>query len=152
VEMSVSQVYKMSRDMLKGLKQIVTGVRSAKELGGPVRILEYSGQSTSKIADALACVIDKNGKDCGQLALDGLLISLLFMAMISTSLGLLNLFPIPMLDGGHMLFYIIEVIMRRKPPEKIQEWSFRVGFAFIISLMLYVSYNNIVSWIDKVAS
>lgn len=149
---ATSRVYKMARDMFKGLKQIITGVRSAKELGGPVRILEYSGQSTNKISESITCAFSSEGKDCGKMALDGLLISLLFMAMISTSLGLLNLFPIPMLDGGHMLFYLIEVIFRRKPPEKIQEWSFRAGFAFIITLMIYVSYNNIVSWVDKLSS
>ena len=71
------------------------------------------------------------------------------MAMISTMLGLMNLLPIPMLDGGHLLFYGVEAIIRRPVPEMVQEWSFRAGFAFLIGLMLYVTYNDIISLVTR---
>jgi regulator of sigma E protease len=73
----------------------------------------------------------------------------MFMAMISTMLGLMNLLPVPMLDGGHLAFYGIEAIMRRPVHEAVQEWSFRAGFAFLISLMLYVTYNDIISLVQR---
>ena len=146
---AVNEVYKQCVGMLKGLKQIITGVRSTKELGGPVKIMEYSGQSTNKLADAITCTFDEKQKDCSRLYRDGIVISLVFTAMISTMLGLMNLFPIPVLDGGHLLFYTIEAIMRRPAPEKVQEWSFRAGFAFLIGLMLYVTFNDIVSFVQR---
>lgn len=149
VQEAIQAVYKQCRDMLKGIKQIVTGVRSTKELGGPVKIMEYSGQSTNKIFDAITCTFSASGKDCGKLARDGIIISLVFMAMISTMLGLVNLFPIPMLDGGHLLFYTIEAAARRPLHEKAQEWLFRCGFAFLITLMLYATYNDIVSFVQR---
>ena len=146
---AVNEVYKQCRNMLKGLGQIITGVRSTKELGGPVKIVEFSGQSTNKLADAFACSFDSKQKDCSKLYRDGIVISLVFMAMISTMLGLMNLFPIPVLDGGHLLFYTIEAILRRPAPEKIQEWSFRAGFAFLIGMMLYVTFNDIMSFVER---
>ncbi len=149
VKEAVTAVYKQARDMLKGLRQIATGVRSTKELGGPVKILEYSGQSTSKISDAIICEFSASGKDCGKMARDGIIISAVFMAMISTMLGLVNLFPIPMLDGGHLMFYIIEGLMRKPVHEKAQALLFRFGFGFLISLMVYATYNDIVSFVQK---
>lgn len=146
---SVEEVYKQCRNMLKGLAQIITGVRSTKELGGPVKIVEFSGQSTNKLADAFSCSFDSAQTDCSKLYRDGIVISLVFTAMISTMLGLMNLFPIPVLDGGHLLFYTIEAVMRRPAHEKIQEWSFKAGFAFLIGLMLYVTYNDILSFVQR---
>ncbi len=149
VQAAVAEVYKQCKNMLKGLQQIVTGVRSTKELGGPVKIVEYSGQSTNKLADAFACSFDSKQTDCSKLYRDGIVISLVFTAMISTMLGLINLFPIPVLDGGHLLFYTIEAVMRRPAPEKVQEYAFRAGFAFLIGLMLYVTYNDILSFVER---
>lgn len=146
---AANEVYKQCKAMLKGLKQIITGVRSTKELGGPVKIMEYSGQSTNKLAEAVSCTFDAKQKDCSRLYRDGIVISLVFTAMISTMLGLMNLFPIPVLDGGHLLFYTIEAIMRRPAPEKVQEWSFRAGFAFLIGMMLYVTFNDITSFVQR---
>jgi len=64
-------------------------------------------------------------------------------------LGLVNLFPIPMLDGGHLAFYLIEAITRRPMAEKFQEWAFKLGFAFLITLMVYVTFNDIVSFVER---
>ena len=149
LQASFDEVYKQCRNMLKGLQQIVTGVRSTKELGGPVKIVEYSGQSTDKLADAFRCSFDSKQADCSKLYRDGIVISLVFMAMISTMLGLVNLFPIPVLDGGHVLFYLIEAVLRRPAHEKVQEYSFKAGFAFLIGLMLYVTYNDILSFVQR---
>lgn len=151
VSEGVSQVYKHSVTMLKGLEQIIVGIRSTKELGGPVKIMEYSGQSTNQISEGLSCLFGgaPEGTDCSEKLRNGLLISLEFMAMLSTVLGLVNLFPIPMLDGGHIMFYTIEAIMRRPVKERVQEWAFRSGFAFLAFLMLYVTYNDILSFVDR---
>ena len=153
VTASVEEVYKQCQVMLKGLSQIINGVRSTKELGGPIKIMEYSGQSTSKISDALACYISGDGKkDCGDMVVDGLLVAFVFMAMISTMLGLMNLFPIPVLDGGHLLFYLIEAVTRKPMAGKFQEWSYRIGFSFLIGMMIYVTFNDIISFVNRYLS
>ena len=69
---------------------------------------------------------------------------LLLMAVLSVNLGLINLFPIPMLDGGHLLFYAIEGVLKRPLGEKAQEYSFRFGLILIISLFVFVSWNDII--------
>ncbi len=148
VNEAVTQVYKQCAEMLHGLGQIFAGTQSAKNLGGPVKIMEFSGHSTSKISDAISCEIS-HGENCGKLARDGIIISLISITFISTMLGLVNLFPIPLLDGGHILFYFIEAVTRRKVAEKVQEWVFRAGFAFLVCLMLYVTYNDLLSIVHK---
>ncbi|MCO6419071.1 RIP metalloprotease RseP [Siccirubricoccus sp. KC 17139] len=107
---------------LVGLGEIITGQRSAKELGGPIRIAEISGEAASL----------------------GLTPLVNLMALLSVSLGLLNLFPIPMLDGGHLAFYAAEAIRGRPLPPKAQEYGFRAGFALIVTLFLFASWNDIV--------
>jgi regulator of sigma E protease len=118
---AVKEVWNMCVDTLKALKQIIVGQRSVEELGGPIKIAQYSGQSMSQ----------------------GWLTVLWFMAMLSVNLGLINLFPIPVLDGGHLVFYLVEGIIRRPVPEKLQEVFFKAGFAMVISLMLFTTYNDI---------
>ncbi len=148
---SVQKVYDDSVNMLNALGQIITGERSMKEMGGPVKIVEYSGHFTQSITDSISCAFGYNDTEltCGELAQNGILNALIFMAMISTMLGLMNLLPVPMLDGGHLLFYGIEAIIRRPVPEMAQEWSFRAGFAFLIGIMLYVTYNDIISLVNR---
>ena len=68
-----------------------------------------------------------------------------FGAMISINLGVMNLLPIPMLDGGHLLFYLIEAITGRPINVKVQEIAFRIGFAILISLMIFTTINDIVN-------
>lgn len=157
LEEGASQVYDQSANMLHGVGQIITGERSVKEMGGPVKIAEYSGQFTENITKGLSCYFTgaesikdfKEGSTCSDVLVSGLLNALLFTAMISTMLGLVNLFPIPMLDGGHLTFYAIEAIAQRPLGEKYQEWAFRAGFVFLIGLMLYVTYNDVISFVQR---
>ena len=64
-------------------------------------------------------------------------------AVLSVSIGLLNLFPVPLLDGGHLLFYAIEAVRRRPLSERVQEYGFRVGLAIVLMLMVFATYNDI---------
>ncbi len=116
------EVLFLSRATLEALGQIIIGNRSAKELGGPIRIAQMSGA----YAEA------------------GLVPTLAFMVMLSVTLGLINLFPIPMLDGGHLLFYIIEFVRGRPLGERAQEYGFRVGLVLVFSLMIFVTVNDLI--------
>ncbi len=107
---------------LQAVGQIVSGSRSTDELGGPIRIAQMSGQ----VADAGATNL------------------IWFMAVLSINLGLINLFPIPMLDGGHLLFYAIEAARGRPLGERAQEYGFRIGLALVLTLMLFVTWNDLV--------
>lgn len=110
--------------MLVALGQVITGQRSVKELGGPLRIAEYSGQQASL----------------------GLLPFFWFVAVISINLGFINLLPIPLLDGGHLLFYLIEGIRRKPLKPEAQEWAFRTGLAVLLALMIFVTLNDLASF------
>ncbi|MFT7098766.1 MAG: regulator of sigma E protease [Rickettsiales bacterium] len=115
------ETYNLSVAVVKALGELITGQRSIKELSGPVKIAEYSGKSMSQ----------------------GFIVVLWFMAMISVNLGVANLLPIPALDGGHLFYYIIEVIRGKPLPEKVQMVGFQFGFAVLISLMLFTTLNDI---------
>lgn len=116
------RVVEMSGLMLKGIWQMVTGVRPAEEIGGVIRIGYWSGE----------------------LAQAGMWSLIFFSAILSVNLGLVNLFPVPMLDGGHLVFYAFEAIRGRPLGERIQEWGFRVGIAFVLGLMLFATWNDLV--------
>ena len=103
------------------LGQFLTGQRSVKEMGGPLRIAEQSGEMASLGPDML----------------------IYFIAFVSINLGFINLLPLPMLDGGHLLFYGYEAIRRRPAPAVVQEWAFRFGFVAIVTLMLVVTFNDL---------
>lgn len=107
-----------------GLGQIITGRRSVEELGGPLRIAQFSGQTASL----------------------GLYAFLFFMAVISINLGFINLLPIPMLDGGHLVFYAVEAVRRRPIKPEAQEWAFRMGLAVLLSFMLMVTVMDLGSF------
>ena len=66
-----------------------------------------------------------------------------FIAFVSINLGFINLLPLPMLDGGHLVFYAYEAVRRRPAPPQAQEWAFRFGFAAIVTLMLVVTFNDL---------
>ncbi len=68
----------------------------------------------------------------------------MFTALLSINLGLINLFPIPMLDGGHLVFYAAEAALGKPVPEKVQEYAFRVGLVFLVGIMLFANINDIV--------
>ena len=73
----------------------------------------------------------------------GIIALILFTALLSINLGLINLFPVPMLDGGHLVFYAVEAVIGRPIPEKIQEYAFQAGFVFLIGLMLFANINDL---------
>ncbi|MGN6692306.1 MAG: RIP metalloprotease RseP [Sphingopyxis sp.] len=113
------------------LGQLFTGNRSIKDLSGPLKIAQVSGEAASIGPEAL----------------------IFLAAMVSINLGFINLLPLPMLDGGHLLFYAYEAIRRRPAPAEAQEWAFRFGFLAIVSLMLVVTFNDLGSigvW-DRIA-
>ena len=112
----------LSIGTLQAVGQIIVGSRSSDELGGPLRIAQMSGQ----VAEA------------------GFVTVIWFMAVLSINLGLINLFPIPMLDGGHLLFYAIEAARGRPLGERAQEYGFRIGIALVFSLIIFVTWNDLV--------
>lgn len=109
------------RMMVETLGQIVTGRRSVAELGGPLSIAKVSGEQMALGADAFVFLI----------------------ALISINLGFINLLPVPMLDGGHLMFYAIEAVRRRPVAPQVQEWAFRGGLAALLALMVMVTINDL---------
>jgi regulator of sigma E protease len=110
--------------MVVTLGQVITGARSVKEMGGPLKIAQYSGQQASL----------------------GWMDFIWFMTLISINLGFINLLPIPLLDGGHLLFYAIEGIRRKPLRPEAQEWAFRTGLAALLALMIFVTLNDLASF------
>ena len=107
--------------------ETATAIRSqrreaADQLGGPIRIAQVSGQVASAGFPALMHLA----------------------AVLSVSIGLLNLFPVPLLDGGHLLFYAIEAVRGRPLSERAQEMGFRIGLAIVVMLMIFATFNDIV--------
>jgi len=121
---SVSAVRDRVRMIVDVMGQILTGQRSAKELGGPLRIAHFAGERAQL----------------------GLLDFVDLMALISINLGFINLLPIPLLDGGHLFFYLIEGVRRRPLPARAQEWAFRSGLALLLGFMLFVTVNDLGSF------
>ena len=118
---AVDQTWFVTAATLKGAWQMITGARDTQELSGPLGILKMSGDAA------------KRGQDFTQNAL-----SLFnFMIFVSISLGLINLFPIPMLDGGHLLFYSLEAVLGRPVSEKFMEYGFRIGLTLVLMLMIF---------------
>jgi regulator of sigma E protease len=121
--MAVEETWRFSATMLTAIGQYFTGARSTDELGGPLRIAQMSGE------------VAQNG------GIGGLLF---FMAVLSINLGLINLLPVPMLDGGHLLFYAIEALRGRPLTTRAQEYGFRFGFALVMTLMIFTFWNDLV--------
>jgi regulator of sigma E protease len=121
VTMGVEETWFVIERTMAYLGGVVLGRESADQLGGPIRIAQVSGQVAS----------------VGMAALIHL------AAVLSVSIGLLNLFPIPLLDGGHLLFYGIEAIRGRPLSERAQELGFRIGLAIVLMLMTYATFNDI---------
>jgi regulator of sigma E protease len=120
VETTVDSV----RTMITALGQVISGRRSLQELGGPLKIAQVSGQQASL----------------------GWLPFFWLMVMVSINLGFINLLPIPLLDGGHLLFYLVEGIRRKPLRPEAQEWAFRTGLAVLLALMIFVTFNDLASF------
>ncbi|UEM05883.1 RIP metalloprotease RseP [Skermanella rosea] len=107
---------------LGAVGQMISGSRGTEELGGPLRIAQMSGE----------------------VAQSGVVALVWFMAILSVNLGLINLFPIPMLDGGHLLFYAVEAIRGKPLGDRAQEYGFRIGLALVLTLMVFATWNDLV--------
>jgi regulator of sigma E protease len=107
---------------LQAVWQMIVGARTADDLGGPLRIAQMSGE----------------------MAHFGIAAVLSFMAFLSVNLGLINLFPIPVLDGGHLLFYAAEAIRGKPLGHRAQEYGFRLGLALVLTLMVFATWNDVV--------
>ena len=118
---AANEVYYVSISSLKYISAMIFGKADTSQLGGPIRIAKISGQ----------------------VAEFGVLAFISMMAYISISLGLVNLFPIPMLDGGHLMFYAFEKVLGRPLSQKTQEGFFRIGLFLLISLMFFTTFNDL---------
>jgi regulator of sigma E protease len=120
-QQSVKETVNITTGTLKALGQMIMGTRSATELGGIIRI----------------------GAVAGDMASQGMISLILFTALLSINLGLINLFPIPVLDGGHLVFYSFEAIFGKPVPVRIQDIAFQGGFIFLIGVMIFTNLNDI---------
>jgi regulator of sigma E protease len=114
----------LTRSMIDGLWQILSGRRSVKDLGGPLKIAQIAGQQASL----------------------GAFEFIQLLAFFSINLGFINLLPVPMLDGGHLFFYTVEAVRRRPVSLQAQDWAFRGGLALILALMLFTTVNDLDSF------
>ena len=119
--LAVTQTYTVVEGTFIAVGQIISGERGTEDLGGPIRIAKYSGQAAES----------------------GIVNFIIFMAILSINLGIINLFPVPLLDGGHLLFYAIEALRGRPLSDQAQEWGLRFGLVLVLSLMVFVTWNDI---------
>jgi regulator of sigma E protease len=122
VGLGVQETWFVIEQTMSYIGRVVVGRQSADQLGGPIRIAQVSGQVASAGFSALMHLA----------------------AVLSVSIGLLNLFPVPLLDGGHLLFYGIEALRGRPLSERAQEMGFRIGLAIVVMLMIFATFNDIV--------
>ena len=118
---SINEVYFVTTSTLKYMGSIIAGSGDSSQLGGPIRIAKITGQ----------------------VAEFGIVPFLSIMAYISISLGLINLFPIPLLDGGHLMFYAFEKVLGRPLSQKTQENFFRIGMFLLLFLMFFATFNDL---------
>jgi len=123
--LGVQETWFVFERTLTYIGRVFVGREAADQLGGPIRIAEVSCQVASVGIAAL----------------------LQLTAILSVSIGLLNLFPIPLLDGGHLLFYAIEAVRGKPLSERAQEMGFRIGFALVVMLMIFTTYNDLLRWL-----
>ena len=117
------EAWNVTEATLLGVGQMVTGKRSGEEIGGIIRIAEMSGDISKQ---------------------NGILDLVVFMALLSINLGLINLFPIPVLDGGHIVIYLAEIAVGKEINTQIKDALFKVGFSLIIALMIFATWNDFV--------
>ena len=120
---SIDYTAALTKSMADGLGQIISGQRSTKDLGGPIKMAQIAGQQASL----------------------GPFEFVQLLALFSINLGFINLLPIPMLDGGHLIFYMAEAVRRRPLSLRAQDWAFRGGLAFLLALLLFATVNDLAS-------
>ncbi|PJN96410.1 RIP metalloprotease RseP, partial [Amaricoccus sp. HAR-UPW-R2A-40] len=111
---------------LNGLRHILTGAIGAENLQGPIGIAQVSGETASQ----------------------GLGSFITLIAVISTAIGLLNLFPIPVLDGGHVVAFVVEAVRGRPPSERALQFAMSIGLGLILLLMVFATYNDIMRMVS----
>ena len=121
VKLGVEETWFVIERTMSYLGGVIVGKESADQLGGPIRIAQVSGQ----------------------VATAGFVALIHLAAVLSISIGLLNLFPVPLLDGGHLLFYAVEAIRGRPLSDRAQEYGFRIGLAIVLLLMIFATFNDI---------
>jgi regulator of sigma E protease len=121
LEESVRRTYMVCSSTLRVVGQMIMGKRSPAALKGPVGIAQLSGQAANKSFTTVLWLI----------------------AMLSANLGLVNLFPIPLLDGGHLVYYTAEALQGRPLAQRVQEWGFKVGAAVLFTLMAFTLLNDL---------
>ncbi len=122
VNAGVKRTWSIIESTFRYLGKMVTGRESADQLGGPIAMAKVAGDAASMGVAQFISVI----------------------AFLSVSIGLINLFPIPMLDGGHLVYYAIEAVRGKPLGERAQEWGFRIGFSLVIMLMLVGTLNDLI--------
>jgi regulator of sigma E protease len=121
VGLGVERTWFVVERTLSYIGGVLSGREAADQLGGPIRIAQVSGQ----------------------VATEGLAALFSLAAVLSVSIGLLNLFPVPLLDGGHLMYYAIEALRGKPLSERAQEMGFRIGLALVLMLMIFATYNDI---------
>lgn len=121
LRLGVEETWFVIERTLSYIGGVIVGREATDQLGGPIRIAQVSGQVASA----------------------GFVALLHLAAVLSVSIGLLNLFPVPLLDGGHLLFYGIEAVRGKPLSERAQELGFRIGFAIVVMLMIFATFNDI---------
>ena len=124
VPAATSYTISTTQSMIDGLWQIISGRRSVKDLGGPLKMAQIAGQQASL----------------------GLFQFIQLIALFSINLGFINLLPVPMLDGGHLVFYAAEAVRRRPVSFRAQDWAFRGGLALLLALLIFTTVNDLASF------
>jgi len=122
IQQSFLETWNLTASTLRAIGQMVMGMRGTEEIGGPLRIAEMSGN----------------------IAKEGIVTLIWFMSVISINLGLINLFPVPLLDGGHLAFYLAERLRGKPLSQRLQEAGANVGAAMVVTLMLFATWNDLV--------
>lgn len=120
---SCKEVWDVTVMTLRGVGQMIVGTRGSEDVGGVIRIAEMTGDIT---------------KD------EGFIDFVTFLALLSINLGLINLFPIPVLDGGHVVIFILEILTGRELKEKTKEYLFKAGVLILVALMIFATFNDVV--------
>lgn len=115
------ETYRISIAIFKALGELISGKRSVEELGGPIKIAQYTGKTVEM----------------------GVVTVMWFVAMISVNLGVMNLLPVPVLDGGHLFYYLIELIRGKPLSQRMQKAGFQIGLTLVLTLMIFTTLNDI---------
>jgi regulator of sigma E protease len=118
---AITETWDKSVFVLVSIKKMIVGLISVKNINGPITIAQVAGETASY----------------------GLSVYLGFLALLSISLGVMNLLPIPVLDGGHILYNLIEIVTRRPVPDRVQAFGLQIGLLLISGIMMLAVFNDV---------